>query len=79
MDDSYRGKLERSWVAQICLEVEKQGAKYDWLFSRMNCNKQCTQDFFRGWNASSKVQLIVLEVLKNQTKVWLMFLEAKPH
>ena len=58
----YRGKLERNWVAQVWLEVKKLEAKYDWLFLRINCNEKCMWDFLRGWNASSKVRLIVLEV-----------------
>lgn len=61
----------------MCLEVDNQKAKLDWLFLRINGNKQCTRDFFTGWNASSKVWLIVIEVLTNKTKVWLIFLEKK--
>lgn len=71
--------LKEAWVVQKCLEVQKKEVKYDWLLMRINCNKEYTRDFFTGWNATSKVRLIVLEVLKNKTKVWLMFFEAKLH
>ena len=48
--------------------IKKQKAKNDLLFLRINCSKQCTRDFFRDWNASSKVRLIYLEALKQHKK-----------
>ena len=61
------------------LEVKKQKAKNASLFLRINCSKQCTRDFFTGWNASSKVRPNYLEVLKHQESYGWCFLEAKRH
>ena len=50
----------------VLVKVKKQKEKNDWFMLRINCSKQCTDDFFRGLNASRKVWLIYLEVSKYQ-------------
>ena len=50
----------------MCLGVKKHKVKNGWLFVRINYKKQCTRKFFRGWNASSKVRPIYLDVLKHE-------------
>ena len=50
----------------MCLEAKKQKAKKDRQILRITSRKQCTRDFFRGWNASKKVRLIYLELLKHK-------------
>ena len=59
------------------LEVENEQAKYNLLFLRMKCNMQCMHGHFRG--SSRKIWLMDEEAVKNQTKVWLIFLETKQH
>ena len=61
------------------LEVQKEEAKYHLLFLRMKCNMQCMHGRFRGWSSSRKIWLMDEEAVKNQTKVWLIFLETKQH
>ena len=51
------------------LEVKKQDAKYDWFPLRLKCNKKLACIAFRPWNASSKVRLRYLEVLKHQERL----------
>ena len=50
----------------MSLDVKKQKAKKTWLFFKINCTEECTHDFFRGWNASSKVPPKYVELLKHQ-------------
>ena len=50
----------------MSLEVKNRKAKNDWLFLRINPSKQGTRDFLRDSNASSKMCLKYLEVLKQQ-------------
>lgn len=50
----------------MSLDVKKQKAKKAWLFFKINCTEECTYDFFRCWNASSKVPPKYLELLKHQ-------------
>ena len=53
----FQGKIKRSYVSLMTLEIEKEKTKNEWLFLRINCRKLCACDFFRGWNASIKVRL----------------------
>ena len=57
----------------MSLAVKNQRAKTNWLFLRVNCWKQCTCDFFRASNASGKVRLKYLDVLKHQKSYGVCF------
>ena len=55
----------------MSLEVQKQKAKNDWLFWRINCTKQ--MKCIKSGPAN------IFRVIKAPTKLWLMFLEIKRH
>ena len=52
----------------MSLVTKKQNGRNICFFFRINCSKQVTCDFLRGWNASSKVRLTYLEDLKDRKK-----------
>ena len=74
----FRGKIERSLISLMSLEVKKQKAKNNWLFFRINCSKHCIHDLFRGWKCKQG-EAIIFRGFKAPRRLWLIFLEATRH